>query len=610
MKRREDVRTFAIIAHVDHGKTTLVDAMFRHTGLYAEAQSQSLDVNELEKERGITILSKCTSVKHNGTTLNIVDTPGHADFGSEVERILRMVDGVLLLVDAVEGPMPQTKFVTQKALELGLRPIVVINKMDREHIDADAALNKVFDLFSDLGANDEQLDFPVVYGSAKLGWMNLEPVTTGDTIEPLLETILRYVPAPEADPNRPLQMQATMLDYSNYLGRIAIGRVLNGRIKKGERVVRIRPGAEPVIGKVTRLERFVGLVREELEEAVAGDIVSVAGLEGIEIGETIADLENPEALPMLKIDEPTISMEFRVNDSPFAGQDGRFLTSRHLGERLAEELQRNVGLEVESLEGEGKWKVSGRGELHLGILIETMRREGYELAVGRPQVIYKKFHGKIHEPTETLLLDIDKNYQGPVFESLGSRRAEMKNMSPHGQNRLRLEFVIPVRNLLGFRNELLTMTKGTGIMHHSFHGWTPKGVDLGKRQTGAMVVKEPGKTTAYALYNLQERGVLFLDAGAEVYTGQICGEHSRENDAVVNPCKAKHLSNTRSKSSDEALTLTPPRPLTLERAIEFITDDELVEITPKSMRVRKRVLDAGYRRRSEKAARKAAEEEE
>ncbi|MFH1724792.1 MAG: translational GTPase TypA [Elusimicrobiota bacterium] len=603
MPRRQDVRTFAIIAHVDHGKTTLVDAMFRQTGQHTEARAQALDVNDLERERGITILSKCTSVRYKGTTLNIVDTPGHADFGSEVERILRMVDGVLLLVDAVEGPMPQTKFVTQKALELGLAPIVVINKMDRPHIDPEGTLDQVFDLFADLGATDEQLDFPIIYGSAKQGWMSRESATAGESLKPLFETILDNVPAPEGDPDQPLQLQVTMLDYSSYIGRIGIGRVRNGRIVKGGSIVRILPDGSIIPAKVTRLQAFVGLGREDRAEAVAGDIVAVAGLEGIEIGETIADPESPKALPALSIDEPTLEMEFRVNNSPFAGRDGRYLTSRHLADRLDRELQHNVGLRIEPLAGEGVWKVSGRGELHLSILIETMRREGYELAVGRPQVIFKRLEGRLCEPTEGLVLDIDEAYRGPVIESLGKRQADMENMAPHRQGRLRLEYEIPARNLLGFRNQLMTMTRGTGIMHHSFRGWAPKGPDLGGRKSGAMIAKELGRTTAYALYNLQERGVLFLGAGVDVYEGQICGEHSRENDAVVNPCKTKHLSNIRSKASDEALTITSPRAMTLEEAIEFIAEDELVEVTPKALRLRKRVLPKGMRRRSEKSSR-------
>jgi len=608
--RREDVRTFAIIAHVDHGKTTLVDAMFRHTGSHADAKGQLLDTNDLEKERGITILSKCTSVRYKGVTLNIVDTPGHADFGSEVERILRMVDGVLLLVDAVEGPMPQTKFVTQKALELGLNPIVVINKMDREHIDHDGALNKVFDLFGDLGATDDQLDFPVVYGSAKQGWMSLEPAVSGDSLEPLFQLILKEVPAPKADPSKPLQLQVTMLDYSNYLGRIGIGRIANGRIRKGGRIARVHPDGSITSAAVTRLQAFEGLSRVDREEAVAGDIVAVAGLDGISIGETIADPEFPHALPPLTIDEPTLSMEFRINDSPFAGRDGRFLTSRHLRERLDKELQHNVGLRVEKLAGEGSWKVSGRGELHLSILIETMRREGYELAVGRPQVIYKRIDGKLHEPAETLMIDVQECHRGAVMEALGPRGAKMEDMAPHGQGRVRLEFEIAAKNLLGFKGQLMTLTKGTGIMHHRFLAWRRKGPELGARKTGSMIAKEPGRATAYALCSLQERGVLFLEAGVEVYEGQVCGEHNRENDPIVNPCKAKHLSNMRSKAADDALVLSPPHVMTLEQAIEFIADDELVEVTPKSLRLRKRILKEPVRRRAQKDAAKAAQFED
>jgi GTP-binding protein len=601
--RRSDLRNIAIIAHVDHGKTTLVDAMLKQTGEFAvkadAAQEQVLDSNELERERGITILAKNTSVPYKGMTINIVDTPGHADFGSEVERILKMVDGALLLVDAVEGPMPQTRFVLRKALALGLHPIVVINKMDRPHIRPDAALDRVFDLFVDLGASDPQLEFPIVYAAGKQGWASLsqEP---GKDLTPLLDTILDSVPGPMVDSAKPLQMLVTMLDYSNYLGRIGIGRILNGTIKKAGPAALVKPDGKIVQGKVTMLQQYFGLSRRDVNEAKAGDIVAIAGLEGINVGDTVADSANPAGLPPLEIDEPTLSMQFLVNNSPFAGLEGKYVTSRHLKDRLDREQQINVGLKIEALAGEGHYKVSGRGELHLSVLIETMRREGFELAVSRPEVIFKEVDGQAMEPMEHLVVDVPTQYQGAVIESLGRRSGQMQNLAPEGNTRARVEYMIPSRGLMGFKSELMAMTKGLGLMHHSFHGYGPKGADPAPRSRGVLIAKEKGTTTGYALSNLQERCEFFLGPGIEVYEGMIVGSNSRDNDLVINPCKAKALTNMRSKATDEAVDLSPPIDLTLEQAIEFIDETELVEVTPKSIRLRKKILAESVRRRDEK----------
>ncbi len=601
--RRLDRRNVAIIAHVDHGKTTLVDALLKRTGAFKvkadAAQEQVLDSNDLERERGITILAKNTSIVFKDVTINIVDTPGHADFGSEVERILKMVDGVLLLVDAVEGPMPQTRFVLRKALALGLHPIVVINKMDRENAKPHEALDRVFSLFIDLGATEPQLDFPVVYASGRQGWAS---VTTerGPDVTPLLDTILTAVPAPAIRPGQPLQMLVTMLDYSNYIGRIGIGRVINGRIAKGESVALVKPSGKIFTGKVTRLESFFGLERREVDESSAGDVVAVAGLPEIHVGDTVASIETPEALPPLDIDEPTLSMEIMVNNSPFAGREGKFVTGRHLRDRLQREQEVNVGLRMEALEGEGHFKISGRGELHLSILIETMRREGYELGVARPEVIFKESPQGLLEPMEYLVVDIPADYQGPVIESMGKRNARMVNMAPEGKTRVRLEYEIPSRALMGFKSELLTLTRGMGLMHHAFHGYGPKGPQPAGRQQGVYVAKEQGRTTGYALANLQDQSILFLGPGVEVYEGMVVGLAKKDNDFVVNPCKAKALSNMRSKATDDAVDLTPPMVMSLEQALEFIDDTELVEVTPKSLRLRKRILNASFRRRDDK----------
>lgn len=607
---RQDVRNVAIIAHVDHGKTTIVDSLLKFAGEFNvkedQAQETVLDSNPLERERGITILAKCTSIEYKNHTINIVDTPGHADFGSEVERVLRMVDGAILMVDAVEGPMPQTRFVLRKALALGLKPIVVINKMDREHVRPSEVVDEVFNLFMELGATDEQLDFPIIYASGRAGWASLKMEEKGKDIAPILDTILSHVPAPVAMPDAPLQMQVTMLDYNNFLGHVGIGRILAGKVSRGQSVVLIHHDGSTTPAKAVKIERFMGLGKQDLASASAGDIVSIAGLEGVDVGDTICQPDALKALPPLSIDEPTMSMDFMVNDSPFSGKEGKFVTSRHLKNRLEKEAQTNVGLKVEQLEGEGRFKVYGRGELHLTILIENMRREGFELAVSSPEVIYKEENGQILEPMEYLILDIKSEFQGAVFTMLGTRAAKLENMVSEGEDRLRLEYLIPSRALIGFKNEFLTNTRGTGIMHHSFKGYYPKVNVPPLRHNGVLIAKEDGETTPYALFALENNGELFLGPNVKVYAGEIVGQNSRDNDLVVNPCKAKHLSNMRSKASDESYTLTPPRVMSLEQAVEYIAPDELVEITPTSLRLRKKILSHLLRKRSERAS----EEEE
>lgn len=602
--RRNDVRNIAIIAHVDHGKTTLVDAMLKLTGEFnvkpEEEQEAVLDSNPLERERGITILAKCTSVPYKGHVVNIVDTPGHADFGSEVERILQMVDSAILMVDAVDGPMPQTRFVLRKALALGLVPIVVINKMDRPNVNPAGALDAVYSLFIDLGATDAQLEFPILYASGKHGWASLKPETSGTDITPLFDVILKHVPPPLANVDKPLQMQITMLDYNNFVGQIGIGRIVSGSLNKGQNLVLVKPDGTIRPCKALKIERFFGLSRREVESATAGDIAAVAGLEGVEIADTLCLAEHPEAFSKLSIDEPTMSMEFMVNDSPFAGTEGKFVTSRHLKTRLEKEARINVGLKVETMEGEGKFKVSGRGELHLTVLIETMRREGFEMAVSSPEVIYREEDGVVKEPVEELVLDIETQHQGTIIELLGSRGATLKNMVNEGSDRVRLEYIIPTRALLGFKSDFLTRTRGKGIMHHSFYGYLPKTDVRRLRTNGVFVAKEPGTTTGYAMFSLQDGGQMFLPPGVKVYEGMIVGQNSRDNDLVVNPCKEKRLTNMRSKATDEALTLEPPREMTLEQAIEYIAPDELVEITPKSIRLRKKVLVSHLRKRVER----------
>ena len=603
-QRRNDLRNVAIIAHVDHGKTTLVDAMLKHTGAFNvkqdAAQEAVLDSNPLERERGITILAKCTSVPYKDHIINIVDTPGHADFGSEVERILQMVDSAILLVDAVDGPMPQTRFVLRKALSLGLVPIVVINKMDRPNINPAAALNAVFSLFIDLGASDPQLEFPVLYASGKGGWASDTATTTGKDVGPLFEMILRHVPPPIANPDKSLQMQITMLDHSNFVGQIGIGRIISGNLKKGENLALVKSTGTITPCKAMRIEKFVGLGRKEVDMAEAGDIVAVAGLDGVNVGDTLCSANDPQPLDPLSIDEPTISMEIMVNDSPLAGREGKFVTSRHLQARLEKEARTNVGLRLEIMEGEGRFKVSGRGELHLTILIETMRREGFEMAVTAPEVIFKEENGKVMEPMEYLILDILSINQGAVYELLGPRGAKLENMTTEGSDRLRLEYLIPSRSLIGFKSEFLTSTRGTGIMHHSFHGYYPRISVPPLRRNGVFIAKEAGQTSSYALYSLQNGGELFLGIGVTVYDGMVVGQNSRDNDLVVNPCKTKKLTNMRTKAAEEAMVLTPPRNMSLEQAIDYIAPDELVEITPKSFRIRKKILTHHLRKRSER----------
>ena len=603
---RNDIRNIAIIAHVDHGKTTLVDRMLQQGGAYAAHETvgeRVMDSNALERERGITILEKNTAVRYQPPSgdpeihINIVDTPGHADFSGEVERILTMVDGVLLVVDAVDGPMPQTRFVLRKALELSLHPIVVINKIDRAEARPVEVVNEVFDLFVDLKATDEQLDFAVVYASAKTGVAKLDPNGEGVDLRPLFEMIVSRIPPPPGDDAAPLQLQVTTLDYDHYVGRIGLGRIMRGTIRLNQLVARVAADGRIQTGKVTKLFAFEGLKRLEATEARAGDIVAVAGFDQIEIGETLTDPEHPEPLVPLSIGEPTISMSFMVNDSPMVGREGKFVTSRNLRERLFRELRSNVALRVEETANTDAFLVSGRGELHLAILIETMRREGYELAVSRPEVIYKTVDGERLEPMERVYLDVPEPNVGVVMEALGPRRAELNDMVNDGNGWVHLVFDIPARGLFGYRNEFLTATKGAGIINHTFSGYQPFKGEIPGRNRGTLIGLEAGESVMYALHHVQERGALFIGAGEPVYEGMIIGEHARPGDLIVNPCKKKHLTNIRSSTAEDALVLVPPRRLSLEQAIEFIADDELVEVTPKSIRLRKRVLNADERKR-------------
>jgi len=608
------LRNIAIIAHVDHGKTTLVDQLLRQSGTFAAHQQVAervMDSNDLEKERGITILAKNTAVDYQGTHINIVDTPGHADFGGEVERVLGMVDGVLLLVDAVEGPMPQTRFVTKKALALGLRPIVVVNKVDRDGADADNAVNLTFDLFDKLGASDEQMDFPIVYASGLNGWAAMELDAPRVDMKPLFETVLRHVPAPTIVEDAPLQLQISALDYSSYVGRIGVGRIKQGSIKTVQQVL-VGFGTEeemaehersPIKAKVGQVFGYQGLNKIELDEGVAGDIVQITGIEDLVLGATITDPDSPQILPLLKIDEPTLSMQFMVNTSPLAGTEGKFVTSRQIRDRLHKELLTNMALRVHDTKDADVFDVSGRGELHLSILLENMRREGYEMAVGRPRVVKKVVNGEEYEPYEQLTVDVEEGHQGGVMESLGLRRGDMVDMVPDGRGRVRIEYRIPARGLIGFQGEFMNLTRGTGLMSHVFDEYAPvSSGGVAERRNGVLISQENGEAVAYALWKLQDRGRMFVNPGDKLYEGMVIGIHSRENDLIVNHIKGKQLTNVRASGTDEAVRLTPPIALTLESAIEFIADDELVEITPKTIRIRKRHLDEHERKRAAREA--------
>ncbi len=606
------IRNIAIIAHVDHGKTTMVDKLLQCAGTFRSNQvvdERVMDSNAIEKERGITILSKNCAVEYEGIHINIIDTPGHADFGGEVERVLSMVDGVLLLVDAVDGPMPQTRFVTRKALAAGLKPIVVVNKVDRPGARPEWVVNQTFDLFDKLGATEDQLDFPVIYASALNGYAgytpDVEELKKIGNMRAVFDTVIKYVPVREDDAESPLMLQICSLDYSSYVGKIGIGRVHRGRLKSGQQVVIMNgPDDTPKAAKVNQILVFEGLDRKIVDEAQAGDIVLVNGIEDLNIGTTITDPQHPEALPLLKVDEPTLTMSFMVNTSPLAGREGKFVTSRQIRERLDRELKSNVAMRVRPTADETVWEVCGRGELHLTILLENMRREGYELAVGRPRVLLKMVDGQKMEPYELLSLDVEEEHQGAVMEELGRRKGDLQDMQPDGKGRVRLEYRIPARGLIGFQSMFMTMCRGTGVMSHVFDDYGPiKQGDVGERRSGAIISQDDGAAVAYALWKIQERGRLFVSPGDPVYEGMIIGEHSRENDIVVNPIRCKQLTNIRASGTDEAIRLVPPVQLTLESAVEFINDDELVEITPKSIRLRKRWLKEFERRRASRAER-------
>ncbi|MFD0869870.1 GTP-binding protein LepA [Chlamydia abortus] len=603
MHARDKIKNIAIIAHVDHGKTTLVDQLLRQSGTFREneaLQERAMDSNDLERERGITILAKNTSIHYKDYLINIVDTPGHADFGGEVERIMKMVDGVLLVVDSFEGCMPQTKFVLRKALEHQLQPIVVVNKIDRPNARPTEVIDEVLELFIELEANDEQLDFPVVYASGLQGKSSLDPDVQGDTMEALYEAIVRHIPSPTESVEKPLQFQVTLMDYNEYLGRIAIGRVNRGQIRQGQPVAVITREGGTKHARVEKLFGFQGLKRIEVPEAGAGDIVAIAGIKDINIGETIADPANPEALPVLKIDEPTLQMTFLVNNSPFAGREGKWVTSRKLRERLDKELETDVSLRVEETDSPDAFIVSGRGELHLGILIENMRREGFEMQVSKPEVIIKTIDGQKMEPIERLIIDIPEESMGAVMESLGTRKAEMVNMTNNG-GQVRLEFLIPARGLIGYRTHFLTLTRGYGIMNHAFDSYGPyQGSGVGGRHQGVLVSSETGVATLYGILSIEDRGTLFLEPGAEVYEGMIVGEHNRDNDIIVNICKEKQLTNVRSATKEDTVKMKTPRLYSLEQALEYLNDDEYCEITPKSIRLRKKILNKSERERAEK----------
>ena len=606
---KSNLRNIAIIAHVDHGKTTLVDHMLKQTGAFRDNQhveKRIMDSNALEKERGITILAKNLSVNYKSTKINIIDTPGHADFGGEVERTLRMVEGVLLLVDAAEGPLPQTKFVLKKSLDLGLKPIVVINKIDRKDARPNEVLNEVFDLFVSLGANEDQLDFPFVYAIAKQGIANLNLDDENKSLTPLFEIIINNVPEPKGDLSLPFQMLISAIDYNDYLGRIGIGRVQNGSLKVGDNVVLITKEGEKINSKITKLYAFENIKRIEVKEISAGDIGAIAGLEDVDIGDTLASPQKPEPLPFVAIDEPTITMNFMVNNSPFAGLEGKYVTTRNISERLSKELKSNVSLRVEMTESPDVFKVSGRGELHLAILIENMRREGYELQLSKPQVIFKKIDDVVSEPIEHLIIDVPEEFVGVVIEKLGKRKAEMKNMITFNEN-TRLEFFIPSRGLIGYRAEFTTDTKGNGILHHNFERYEPYKGDIVHRQRGAIVAMENGIASAYAMFKLQERSIFFIDPGIKVYEGMVVGENSRNNDMHVNVTKTKQLTNMRASGADEAIRLEPPIILSLEQAIEWITEDEYVEVTPESIRLRKKYLTDQDRKNARLAEKQKAD---
>ncbi|MGX2971472.1 translational GTPase TypA [Helicobacter sp. T3_23-1059] len=600
MQDTQNIRNIAVIAHVDHGKTTLVDGLLSQSGTFSEREKvdeRVMDSNDLEKERGITILSKNTAITYKGTKINIIDTPGHADFGGEVERVLKMVDGVLLLVDAQEGVMPQTKFVVKKALGFGIRPIVVVNKIDKPAAEPDRVVDEVFDLFVAMGASDEQLDFPVIYAAARDGYAIKNLEDEKKNLEPLFEAILQSVAAPSGSSENPLQMQVFTLDYDNYVGKIGIARVFNGVVKKGESVMLAKGDGTKEVGKITKLIGFMGLARTEIESAGAGDIVAIAGFNAVDVGDSIVDKDNPMPLDPMHLEEPTMSVYFAVNDSPLAGTEGKHITANKIKDRLLKEMQTNIAMRCEEM-GEGKFRVSGRGELQITILAENLRREGFEFSISRPEVIVKDEDGVKKEPFEHLVIDTPQDFSGTIIERLGRRKAEMKAMNPMGDGFTRLEFEIPARGLIGYRSEFLTDTKGEGVMNHSFLEFRAFSGSVESRKNGALISMEAGEATGFSLFNIQERGVLFIAPQAKVYVGMVIGEHSRDNDLDVNPIKAKHLTNMRSSGADEAIKLVPPRDLTLERALEWIEEDEILEITPLNLRIRKKILEPNARKRA------------
>ncbi|WP_304149128.1 translational GTPase TypA [Helicobacter bilis] len=596
----QNIRNIAVIAHVDHGKTTLVDGLLSQSGTFGEREQvdeRVMDSNDLERERGITILSKNTAINYKGTKINIIDTPGHADFGGEVERVLKMVDGVLLLVDAQEGVMPQTKFVVKKALSFGIRPIVVVNKIDKPAAEPDRVVDEVFDLFVSMDATDSQLDFPVIYAAARDGYAIKDLNDTKKNLEPLFEAILEYVPLPSGSADNPLQMQVFTLDYDNYVGKIGIARVFNGRVKKGENVMLAKSDGEKETGRISKLIGFMGLARTEIESAEAGDIVAIAGFNAVDVGDSIVCPNNPMPLDPMHLEEPTMSVYFAVNDSPLAGLEGKHVTANKIKDRLLKEMQTNIAMRCEEM-GEGKFKVSGRGELQITILAENLRREGFEFSISRPEVIVKEENGVKTEPFEHLVIDTPQDFSGAIIEKLGKRKAEMKAMNPMSDGYTRLEFEIPARGLIGYRSEFLTDTKGEGVMNHSFLEFRAFSGGVESRKNGALISMENGEVTGFSLFNIQERGVLFVAPQTKVYIGMVIGEHSRDNDLDVNPIKAKHLTNMRASGSDDAIKLVPPRELTLERALEWIEDDEILEVTPQNIRIRKKILEPNMRKRA------------